>query len=153
VGLAMIWLPIVYIWQSLTSERPSGSGVLMALAGGLDCAAVGVVCGIAICRGITAVVVALVVTLALIVPQAALLTLGMLWPSWLLAVPLGLLGVSWAWSGDWLFERPAPGRWVRLGLLLIGMFVLLASAYAGGRAWGVPEVAPLASPQGWTFGS
>jgi hypothetical protein len=156
VGLAMIWLPIVSIWQSLTNDRPamsSGSGAFMALAGGLDCAAVGLLCGMAIRRGITAVVLALVVTLALMVPQATLLTLGMLWPSWLLAVPLGLLGVSWAWSGDWLFERPAPGRWVRLGLLLTGAFVLLGSAYAGGRAWGVPEVAPLVSPQGWTFGS
>ena len=34
----------------------------------------------------------------------------------------GLLVVSWAWSGDWLLDRPAPGRWVRLGLLLTCLF-------------------------------
>ena len=42
-------------------------------------------------------------------------------PAWgLLVLPVAFLVVTWAWSGDWLLDRPAPGRWVRLGLILAG---------------------------------
>ena len=64
----------------------------------------------------------------------------------LLVIPAGLLVVSWAWSGDWLLDRPAPGRWVRLGLLLTGMFALVVSWYAGFRAWSIRDVGPIAPP-------
>ena len=67
----------------------------------------------------------------------------------LLVIPAGLLAVSWAWSGDWLLDRPAPGRWLRLGLLLTGLFTLVVSWYAGYRAWSIRDVGPIAPPAAW----
>ena len=67
----------------------------------------------------------------------------------LLVIPAGLVAVSWAWSGDWLLDRPAPGRWVRLGLLLTGMSTLIVSWYAGYRAWSIRDVGPIAPPASW----
>ena len=67
----------------------------------------------------------------------------------LLVIPFGLLVVSWGWSADWLFDRPAPGRWIRLGVLLVAMFSLVTSLYAGYRAWSVPDVGPIRPPALW----
>jgi hypothetical protein len=112
--------------------------------------AVAQLCGIAIRRGITALVAALVVTLALAVPLLALvIAVPMLPPLGLPAVAVALLAVSWAWSGDWLMDRPAPGRWLRLGLLLFGTFTVLLGWYAGFRAWSVPDVGSIAAPRAW----
>ena len=110
---------------------------------------VALLCGMAIRRGITAVVIALVIGLALTIPLVSLLAAEMLPVQGLLVIPAGLLAVSWAWSGDWLLDRPAPGRWVRLGLLLTGMFTLIVSWYAGYRAWSIRDVGPIAPPAAW----
>jgi len=107
-------------------------------------------CGMAIRRGITAVVVALVIGLALVTPLVSLAVAHMLPVQGLLVIPAGLLAVSWAWSGDWLLDQPAPGRWLRLGLLLTGTFAVLLGWYAGFRAWSLPDVGPIAAPQAWT---
>ncbi len=80
--------------------------------------AVAVLCGMAIPRGITAVVVALVIALVLGGGEYGLVRVGLV-PIWAtLFLPAAILLVTWAWSGDWLLDRPAPGRWVRLGLML-----------------------------------
>ncbi len=71
--------------------------------------AVAQLCGMAIRRGITAVVIALVAALALTIPLVALVVANMLPRQGLLVIPAGLIAVSWAWSGDWLLDRPAPG--------------------------------------------
>ena len=106
-------------------------------------------CGMAIRRGITAFVIALVIGLALTIPLVSLVVANMLPRQGLLVIPAGLLAVSWAWSGDWLLDRPAPGRWVRLGLLLTGLFTLVVSWYAGYRAWSIRDVGPIAPPAAW----
>ena len=111
---------------------------------------VAVLCGMAIRRSITAIVVALVIALVLTIPLALLVTVNMLPAPGLLVIPAGLLVVSWAWSKDWLLDRPAPGRFLRLGLLLIGMFVLAVSWYAGYRAWSIRDVGLVAPPTAWT---
>src|SRR5262249_25600576 len=58
--------------------------------------------------------------------------------------PLALLGITRAWSADWMFDRPGPGRWARLGTLTTGALGLLLATFAGYRVVGVPEVAPIA---------
>jgi hypothetical protein len=155
VGVALIWVPLV-IMTSLASVRPlvvkSTEWPFIFLIMFLimtSYLAVGLVCGMVIRRGITAVVIALVASLVLTIPLASLVGANMLPIEGLLAIPAGLLAVSWAWSGDWLFERPAPGRWVRLGLLLAGMSTLDATAFVGYRAWSVRDVGPIAPPAVW----
>jgi hypothetical protein len=112
--------------------------------------AAGQLCGMAIQRGITAWVVAMIATLALAVPGAALVEWLMLPVMGVLAVaPVAMLAVSWAWSDDWLFDRPAPGRWLRLGSILAGMLLVLLGGYAGSRAWGVPDASPMRAPLAW----
>ena len=107
-------------------------------------------CGMAIRRGITAVVIGLVIGLVLTITLLLrLIETHMLPVQGLLTIPVGLLVVSWAWSGDWLLDRPAPGRWIRLGILLTGLFTLLVSWYAGYRAWSIPDLGPIAPPAAW----
>ncbi len=78
---------------------------------------------------------------------------GML-PLWGLAVvPVALLVVTWIWSGDWLLDRPAPGRWVRLGVILSGTLAVVFSLYAGWRAWSIPDVGPIPTPSAWAAAS
>jgi ABC-type transport system involved in multi-copper enzyme maturation permease subunit len=151
VGLAMIWGPLALTAVMTLNNVRIGSienwlsGVfIIALYFGIA-----VLCGMAIRRGITAGVIALVAGLALTVPLIALVQVNMLPVQGLLAIPAGLLAVSWIWSGDWQLERPAPGRWVRLGLLLTGMFTVLVSWYAGYRAWSIPDVGPITPPAVW----
>jgi hypothetical protein len=114
---------------------------------------IALVCGMAIRRGITAVVIAMVLGIILMIPLGTLVGVNMLPVQGLLAIPAGLLVVSWAWSGDWLLERPSPGRWVRLGLLLTGMSTGLVGWYAGYRAWSIPDVGPIAPPAAWIEGA
>lgn len=110
---------------------------------------VAVLSGMAIRRSITAIVIALVTALVLTIPLMSLVVIHMLPAPGLLVIPAGLLVVSWAWSGDWLLSRPAPGRWIRLGLLITGMITLDVSLYAGYRAWGIRDIGPIAPPEVW----
>jgi hypothetical protein len=96
----------------------------------------------AIRRGITALIITVLATMAVMMPQIALFTAGMLPAQWLLATPLALLAVSWGWCGDWLLEWPGAGRWIRLALLLVGAFGLVGSSYATYRVLSVPEFGP-----------
>ena len=103
----------------------------------------------AIRRGITAGVIAIVVTLALGFAQGGLL-LGNMMPLWgPLAILLAFPVVTWAWSGDWLLDRPAPGRYLRLAMILIGTFGVLLGVYAGDRAWSIADLGPIAPPSTW----
>ena len=72
---------------------------------------------------------------------------GKMMPAWgLAALPVAFLVVTWAWSGDWLLDRPAPGRYLRLGLILAGTFGVLLGGYAGVRVWSIPDPGPIAAP-------
>ncbi|MGO9921022.1 MAG: hypothetical protein ACLQIB_40835 [Isosphaeraceae bacterium] len=106
-------------------------------------------CGMTIRRGITALVAALTLTLALAIPLITGIFMLIVPLSGLLVLPIALLAVSWAWSGDWLRSRPAPGRWVRLGLLLFGAGLLLSVGYASYRVLSVPNISLVAAPESW----
>jgi ABC-2 family transporter len=154
-GLAIIWVPIIVVSPDVVSPdsdviSPRLRGELFRFAYYLPLGfAVSQLCGMVIPRGITAGLVALVVALALGVAQAALIQGGMM-PVWgLVAMPVALLVVTWAWSGDWLLDRPAPGRYIRLGLILTGTFGVLLGGYAGLRAWSIPDPGPIAPPSTW----
>jgi ABC-type transport system involved in multi-copper enzyme maturation permease subunit len=108
----------------------------------IDAFAVGIVCGMAIPRRITAVLVGVMGMLAIAPVQVALATMGMV-PGWtLLLTPAILLGVSRAWAGDWMSDREGARPWVRLGLLLVVPLGILGSAFVAWRAWGEPDVGP-----------
>jgi hypothetical protein len=152
-GLAVIWGPLAYLvvqdpgppsaieqWTTLALNLPLGF-------------VLGVLCGMAIPRGITAGVVALVLALAIGRGEAGLVRVGML-PDWgMLVLPAALLAGTWIWRGDWLLDRPAPGRWVRLGLLLAGTLATVFTGYAGWRAWSIPDVGPIPPPGAWAVAS
>jgi hypothetical protein len=153
VGLAVIWGPLILMAKltiTMGNVGPAGrqQWYVMVLMVPLFFG-VAQLCGMAIRRGITAMVIALVIALIMLIPLGALMTADMLPMQGLLVIPVGLLVVSWAWSGDWLLDRPAPGRWVRLGLLLTGMFALVVSWYAGYRAWSIRDVGAIAPPAAW----
>ena len=145
VGLALLWTPLAVLWGSRALQSPQFKGDPMMLpflsaAMLVSSVPIGLLCGMTIRRGITALVVAVVVAMALWMPQFALLSQEMM-PLWMpVLTPLALLGVSWAWSGDWMLERPGSGRWVRLGLLITGSFGLLFAIYASERAWNVADL-------------
>ena len=50
--------------------------------------------------------------------------------------------MSWAWSGDWLLDRPGAAKWARLGLYSTLALAGLSSAYIANRAWAVPTLSP-----------
>ena len=151
VGLVMLWGPLAVMARISFTQMGVVSienwlfGIFMIPL----YFSIALLCGMAIRRSITAVVVSLVIGLALTIPLAALVTVQMLPVQGLLVIPAGLLVVSWAWSGDWLLDRPGSGRWLRLGLLLTGMFALVVSWYAGFRAWSIRDVGPIAPPSMW----
>ena len=151
VGLVMLWGPLAVMARISFTQMGVVSvdnwlfGILVIpLYFGIA-----LVCGMAIQRSITAVVISLVIGLILTIPLAALVTTEMLPVQGLLVIPVGLLVVSWAWSGDWLLARPGSRRWLRLGLLLMGMFALVVTWYAGFRAWSIRDVGPIDLPSIW----
>lgn len=108
--------------------------------------AVGVLSGQVIRRGITAGVVGLVGCLVCFVPLGLLVLAGMIPIASLVLVPPALLGISWAWTGDWVAERPGFGRWARLGIFVAIPFTALMGLYIAHRGWSVPDVGPIAAP-------
>lgn len=151
LGLAVIWGPQV-IWVAAMLPRlvpPQREAILSVFLVAPIGFAVAQLCGMAIRRGITALIAATVLTAALAIP---LLTgvFTLMVPAWgLLVFPVAFLFVSWAWSRDWLQSRPAPGRWLRLGLLFVGAMSILSVGYAGYRVLSVPNVSLVAPPESW----
>jgi hypothetical protein len=150
LGLAIIWVPLILAHTDTRGMSPESRDEMVWIGLCLPTAfAVGQLCGMAIPRGITAGVVALVTSLGLGYAQVEMVR-SMMLPIWgLAAMPLALLAVTWAWSGDWLLERPAPGRYVRLGSLLLAVVGTLLGGYAGVRIWGIPDAGPIAEPSTW----
>jgi hypothetical protein len=149
-GLAIIWVPIIVVSSEPSVMPPRVREELFRFVYYLPFGfAVAQLCGMVIPRGITAGLIAMVMTLSLGGAQAALIQGGMM-PVWgLVAMPVALLVVTWAWSGDWLLGRPAPGRYIRLALILAGTFGVVLGGYAGVRAWSIPDPGPIAAPSAW----
>jgi ABC-type transport system involved in multi-copper enzyme maturation permease subunit len=115
--------------------------------------AVALNCGMALRRGITAFVIAVMLASCLAWTLVALVFANLLSAPGIVVVAAALVAVSWAWRTDWMLERPAPGRWLRLGLFTAAAFALLFVWYIGFRAWSVPDVGPIAPPEAWARGS
>jgi hypothetical protein len=149
IGLAVIWAPLVVLALNYPFLPPRPQNWLATILMLPLSFAVGQFCGMTIRRGITAGVVAVVVALALGIALFAVVEA--LWmPVWaLLVIPAALLAVTWAWSGDWLLDPPAPGRWIRLGLMLTCMSAVLLGWYTGSRAWELPDAGPVIPPRAW----
>jgi hypothetical protein len=111
--------------------------------------AVAVICGMALRRGITAFVIAVVVTILSAGILIGLTVETILPAAAILVVAAALLAISWAWRRDWMLERPAPGRWLRLGLYFAVTFAVLFACHVGIRVWSVPEFGPVAPPAAW----
>jgi hypothetical protein len=108
----------------------------------LDAFAVGLVCGMAITRRVTAVTLGAVGVIA-IVPLSVLLVVAQMIPTWsVFLVPVALLAASRAWAADWLFEREGARPWIKLGAWIVIPFLLLGSSYVSYRAYGVADVGP-----------
>ncbi len=112
--------------------------------------AIAMLCGMTIRRTITAGVIALVFTLLIGGGCGGLIASGLFPMAGLVIIPLALLGITWAWAGDWMLDRPAPGRWLRLGGLVSGTFAVLFVWYIGSRAWGISDPGPVAPPASWS---
>jgi hypothetical protein len=123
---------------------------LLALASiYLNIFSVAALCGMAIRRGITAWVLAMVAALSATIVPGALATSNML-PLWGVAVvPPTFLLISRLSSADWLFDRPALGRWIRLMSLLSVAVISLFGGYVAIRAWGVANSPPIPAPWAW----
>lgn len=140
-GLALLWTPLAVAGAPGLSPA-NRDKFLLFTAAAFTCVAVGQLCGMTFRRGITAMVIAVVASAALILPQLGLHAAGMetLWG--MSAAPLALLAVSWAWSGDWMLDRPGLARWGRLALLLTAASGVVFASYIASRAWGIPETRP-----------
>jgi hypothetical protein len=146
ITLALVGAPLLFAagtWILWSPGARAADSTVAYIAALLNAIAVGQLCGMAIRRGITAFAVTLVSVFAVLSPQFGLLGAHLLHPAWLLATPLAFLAVSWAWSGDWLLDRPGLARWVRLWLWLFLAFATIGLSYAGSRAWGLPDPGPV----------
>jgi ABC-type transport system involved in multi-copper enzyme maturation permease subunit len=153
VGLAAIWGLQVIAVATLPQPVPSRDQLIL-LAGALALPivftfSVAQLCGMVIRRGITALIAAMILTAGLAAPLVVGIS-TLIMPLWApLVIAFALLAVSWTWSRDWVQSRPAPGRWLRLGLLLLGSLSSVFAAYASYRVLSVPSDSSIAVPQRW----
>ncbi|MGE3818923.1 MAG: ABC transporter permease subunit [Isosphaeraceae bacterium] len=156
VGVWLVGLIVIIFGSlSLVLSQPSSMPLRLEQAGHVLLAvplafALGVLGGASARRGITAALVSILATIAVGVPLTSLTRAGMLPRLGILAVPPVILWVSWAWSGDWLLDRPAPGRWIRLALLLTFGFLGLFGIYIYYRIFSMPDVPAIAPPLAWS---
>ena len=113
--------------------------------------AIPILCGMVIRRGITAGTVTLLVLILVLPPLFGLFAMEMLPSVFLWLVPLALLAVSFAWSPDWMLDRPGARRWVKLAVLLAGSFGAVFAAYVAVRVEGVPTLDPVRDAEIFTF--
>lgn len=123
-------------------ELNNGQEVRLYAAALINAFVIAQLCGMAIRRGITAALVATVAMLALMIPLGGLYGMKMLPSGGLFVISPALLFVGWAWSRDWLLDRPGPARWVRLSLLLVTSFGVLFIGYVIHRVESVPDLRP-----------
>ncbi|MDR3620762.1 MAG: hypothetical protein P4L85_15525 [Paludisphaera borealis] len=167
----VVWTVKVLIWWSVAAltwwiasfplARPAASPhepwltydslVLWAASGLTIGFAASVLCGMVFRRGITAGLIALIVCILLYMPIGALVAAGAFYPWHLVYIPIPLLAVSWAWSGDWLLDRPGVAKWARLGLYSAVVATGLTSAYIANRVWAVPTLPPAQAERTFQF--
>ena len=150
-GAGMGLLLGLMVLSFLRFGRPTGGPavadwLILIVVGVSNAFAVGTLCGMPIRRRITAAMVGVLLLIALGPIQVALVSQSMV-PAWtLVLIPSILLAISRAWAGDWLLEREGVRPWVKLAWLIAVPFGLLGASYIGYRAFGVPDVGPVAGP-------
>jgi hypothetical protein len=155
-ALVPLWVPSMVAAFFLRPPGPASRdvvGVILALEAALllGCLAVGLLCGMAIRRGITAGMVALVIVIAGPTILGFPIAMGMV-PVWVaVAIPLVILAASWAWSGDWLLGLPGVWKWVKLALLLLGGFATVFGLYVYDRSMTLPTLDPVTSARLFGF--
>jgi hypothetical protein len=143
IGVLCLGLLSISLFAPRSNSVASPSELIMYAIVLSYCFAVGLLSGMAIRRGITAAMVAVLAVCASAASFGVLGAAGLLSVWWLATLPVALLAVSWAWTGPWLLDRPGPGKWLRL-LGLLGLLALVElPLYAGIRAWGVPDGGPI----------
>jgi hypothetical protein len=152
-GLAVIVVILAYVVASIGPSGGPGQNIAVAIVSFPFAFAVAILCGMAFRRGITAFVIAVVASIGLGAPLIQLITVNIVPAAGILVVAIALLAISWAWRRDWMLERPAPGRWIRLGLFVALAFAVLSAWHIGLRAWSVPESGPIAPPAAWIDGA
>ena len=156
MGMAVIWGPLaVDGWDQLVALSDLALSVDSVLLIRLRSfllllRRIALVCGMAIRRGITAVVIALVIGLALTIPLVAIMVAQhaagarACWPFrrdfWRFR---GHGAATGCWSGRPLGDGCAWGCSSR------ACSVCLVSWYAGYRAWSIRDVGPIAPPAAW----
>lgn len=131
------------------SDFPRNERIALAVLSPPLVFAIAVICGMTCRRGITAFVMAVVLSIGVMLPLIFVVQLNLASEYALFFVTVGLLWVSWAWRADWMLDRPAPGRWVRLGFYALGAFALLSACHIAFRVWSVPDFGPIARPAAW----
>ncbi|MBY0398110.1 MAG: hypothetical protein K2X91_16820, partial [Thermoleophilia bacterium] len=104
-------------------------------------------------RGITALLLSLLGTLAVALMLGPLVVVKMMPIGGVVAIAAGILFVTAVWAGDWLYDRPAPGRWIRLAAWSSATFATLFLAYISHRVYAVEAVPPVAPPASWAEGA
>jgi hypothetical protein len=148
-GILLLWSPfIVFGAPSLIdSIGRNDSSLLLSIAFAVNGFGIGQLSGMIFRRGITSWFLGIISTIGIMFATGLLFTHGLLGAGWLFAPPVAALVISWAWSGDWIVERPGLGRWIRLGLLVFVAFAVTASSYAAHRVFGVPDFGPALTRQ------
>ncbi len=144
LGLWSIAFAFLWPWLPPFPLRGFASGSLFSWAAwGLTIPfAIAVICGMAFRRGILAAMIALVAILVVVVPLFELHSARVMFPWHWPYIAIGLLGISWAWSGDWLHDRPGWKRWARLAIYTAAAPAILAPLYIAERSWSVPTLPP-----------
>lgn len=124
-------------WGVARSGRPIPNPGWLVVAGGF---AVGQLCGLTIRRPITAGTVGVLAMILLMPPLVALQVLRIVPGEGLALVPLALLLIGLAWSGDWMAERPGAGPWLRLAGLVGVAGALLFGGFVAYRARSLPDI-------------
>ena len=147
LGTLSLWM----FRYRLLGRELMGPGILTDLTsmfffGFLNTFAVGLVCGMAITRRITAAMVGILVLIPILPIQIGLVSESMV-PFWSpVLVLLILFAISRAWAADWLYQREGPRPWIRLAGLIVVPFGLLGVAYIAYRAFSIPDIGPQFPP-------
>jgi ABC-type transport system involved in multi-copper enzyme maturation permease subunit len=152
-GLATIALAVAstsVVTSIRISNGPSGDYWSLPLSSPLLIFAIALLCGMTCRRGIAAFVLAMVVSLGVMAPVVSLVFLNLVPQHGVFLVTAAVLAISWAWRKDWMLDRPAPGRWLRLGLYVSTAFALLSACHIGFRVLSVPDVGRIAPPVAWS---
>ena len=149
-AFAVLWLPVATLFE-LTNIKMKATGPAIlsdpmttsvtVVAAFLWTMSVGMLCGMVARRGITAAVVAAFLLFIMAVPLTMLVRDARMIPAWGLGVvPFAFLFVSWAWSADWMDDRPGIGRWIRLALYSLSASAVVFAGYVTYRITSVPRI-------------